>query len=373
MTDWGHRRTIEPRGFSGMIDAYERVTGRVTYAMDVALPGMLHGKLLRSPHAHARLVSVDASRARALPGVEAVLTGPDLAARDDVFPYFGPIFRDQAVLAIDKVRYVGDPVAAVAAVDLDTAQAALELIDVVYDELPPVYAVEEAFAAGSPIVHDEPPRLGPTYSDIIVHTEGGTNVCNHFKLRKGDVDRGFAEADHVFEDVFTSPPVQHVPLETHNCVATISDGVIDIVTASQMPFMTRAILAEVFRVPQSRVRVRIHTLGGGYGAKSVKIEPVTALLAQAARRPVRLHLTREEEFVTITKHGVRIVMTTGVMNDGRIVARKSTCLFNTGAYADIGPRLIKNGGFATGGPHHIPNVWVDSYAVYTNIVPAGAF
>ena len=358
----------------GMLDANLRVRGRVAYAMDVSLPGMLHAKLLRSPYAHARIVSVDASRARALPGVETVLTGADLAARDDIFPYFGPIFRDQAVLAIDKVRFVGDPVAAVAALDVDTAQAALELIDVVYEELPPVFDVEEAFTAGSPIVHDEPPRLGQTFADIIVHVQADSNVCNHFKLRKGDVDRGFAEADHVFEDVFTSPPAQHVPMETHNCVATISDGVIDVVSSSQMPFTTRATLAEVFRVPQTRVRVRTHTLGGGYGAKTyAKIEPVTALLAQAARRPVRLHLTREEEFVTVTKHGMQIRMKTGVMNDGRIVARKSTCLFNTGAYADIGPRLIKNGGYGTGGPHYIPNVWVDSYAVYTNLPPAGAF
>ena len=358
----------------GMLDANLRVRGRVAYAMDVSLPGMLHAKLLRSPYAHARVVSVDASRARALSGVETVLTGPDLAARDDIFPYFGPIFRDQAVLAIDKVRFVGDPVAAVAAVDVDTAQAALELIDVVYEELPPVFDIEEAFAAGSPIVHDEPPRLGQTFADIIVHAQADSNVCNHFKLRKGDVDRGFAEADHVFEDVFTSPPVQHVPMETHNCVATISDRVIDVVTSSQMPFTVRATLAEVFRVPQTRVRVRTHTLGGGYGAKTyAKIEPVTALLAQASRRPVRLHLTREEEFVTVTKHGMQIQMKTGVRNDGTIVARKSTCLFNTGAYADIGPRLIKNGGYGTGGPHHIPNVWVDSYAVYTNLPPAGAF
>ena len=364
------RRIVPP----GMLDANLRVRGRVAYAMDVARPGMLHAKLLRSPYAHARVVSVDVSRARALPGVETVLSGSDLAARDDIFPYFGPIFRDQAVLAIDKVRFVGDPVAAVAAVDVDTAQAALALIDVVYEELAPVFDVEAAVAPGAPLVHDEPRRLGQTFADIIVHAQADSNVCNHFKLRKGDIERGFAEADHVFEDVFTSPPVQHVPLETHNCVATISDGVIDVVTSSQMPFTIRATLAEVFRVPQTRVRVRTHTLGGGYGAKTyAKIEPVTALLAQAARRPVRLHLTREEEFITVTKHGVRIRMKTGVRNDGTIVARKSTCLFNTGAYADIGPRLIKNGGYGTGGPHDIPNVWVDSYAVYTNLPPAGAF
>jgi CO/xanthine dehydrogenase Mo-binding subunit len=358
----------------GMLDANLRVRGRVPYAIDVALPGMLHAKLLRSPYAHARIVSVDASRARALRGVHAVLTGPELAARDDIYPYFGPIFRDQAVLATDKVRFAGDPVAAVAAVDIDIAQAALELIEVEYEELPAVFDVDSALAPGAPIVHDEPRRLGQTFADIIVSSEADSNICNHFKLRKGDIERGFAEADHVFEDVFTSPPVQHVPMETHNCVATIEAGIIKVTTATQMPFAVRASLAEIFKVSQAKVRVMTPTLGGGYGAKTyTKIEPITALLAQATGRPVRIHLTREEEFVTITKHGVKITMKTGVTNDGRIVARQSTCLFNTGSYADIGPRLIKNGGYATGGPHYIPNVWVDSYAVYTNLPPAGAF
>jgi CO/xanthine dehydrogenase Mo-binding subunit len=356
-----------------MLDANLRVRGRVSYAMDARLPGMLHAKLLRSPHAHARLVRIDASRARALPGVCAVLTGPDLAARADLYPYYGPIFRDQSILVIDKARFVGDPVAAVAAVDLDTAQAALDLIEVEWEELPPVLTLDDALAATS-IVHDEPPRLGQTFADIIVRTEADTNICNHFRLRKGDVAAGFAAADHVFEDVFTSPPVQHVPMETHNCLATVQDGVVTVVSGTQTPFAVRASLAEVFRVPQTRVRVIVPTLGGGYGAKTYpKIEPLTAVLAFVARRPVRLHLTREEEFVTITKHGVRIRMATGVTRDGRIVARRVTCHFDTGAYADIGPRLIKNGGFGTGGPHSIPNVSIDSYAMYTNHPPAGAF
>ena len=357
----------------GMLDANLRVRGRVPYAMDAKMPGMLHAKLLRSPHAHARLVSIDATAARALPGVVAVVTGPDLANRDDIYPYYGPIFRDQSVLVIDKARFVGDPVAAVAAIDLDTAQAALDLIEVEWEELEPVLTLEDALAAGS-IVHDEGQRLGQTFADIIVHTEANSNVCNHFKLRKGNIEEGFAQADHIFEDVFTSPPVQHVPMETHNCVAWWENGVLRLISATQMPFAVRAALAEIFKVPQTRVRITVPTLGGGYGAKTyAKVEPVTAVLAQVTGRPVRLHLTREEEFLTITKHGVVIRMKTGVLRDGTIVARKSTCLFNTGAYADVGPRLIKNGGFGTGGPHNIPNVWVDSYAVYSNIVPAGAF
>ncbi len=361
-------------GQPGMIDGRDRVTGRINYTINMELPGMLHAKLLRSVSAHARIARIDASRARAVPGVAAVLTGADIAGRTDVQPRFGPILRDQPILAMGKVRYVGEPVAAVAAVDGDVAQAALDLIDVEYDELPPVFSVDDALAADASIVHEEPPHPGPTFADIILHTGAGSNLCNHFKLRRGDVERGFAEAAHIFEDVFTSPAVQHVPLETHACIAQADRERITIWAGTQIPFTLRSQLAEVFRLPLANVRVVVPQLGGAYGAKCYpNIEPVTVALARAARRPVKLVLSREEEFVTITKHAVRIRMKTGLRADGTIVARKMTCHFNTGAYADIGPRLIKNGGYGTAGPTDIPNVWIDSYAVYTNLPPAGAF
>ena len=360
--------------YSGMVDARQRVTGRIGYTIDLAFGGMLHAKLLRSTAAHARIKRIDVSRAREVPGVVAVLTGADLASRSDLQPYFGPVYRDQPILAIDKVRFVGDPVAAVAAVDLDAAREALALIDVEYEELPAVFTLDEALAEGAPLVHEGPPRTGETFADVIVKPQEGTNICNSFRLRKGDVEIGFAEADEIFEDVFTSPPVQHVPLETHACIASVANGQITVWSSTQIPFVIRSQLAEIFRVPQSRVRVIIPTLGGGYGAKCYpKIEPVTAALSLVTRRPVRLHLTREEEFVTITKHGVRVRLKTALKKDGTIVARQSLCHFNTGAYADIGPRLIKNGGYGTAGPHRIPHVAVDSYAVYSNLPPAGAF
>ncbi len=360
--------------YSGMVDARERVTGRVGYTIDMSLPGMLHAKLLRSSAAHARIGRTDVAEALKVPGVVAVVTGADLASRSDIRPYFGPVYRDQPILAIDKVRYVGEPVAAVAATDLDAAAEAIERIEVEFEEIPAVFSVDDALSSDAPLVHEEPPRAGTTFADVILHPGAGTNVCNHFRLRKGDVERGFAEADVVLEDEFTSPPVQHVPLETHVCIAQHQAGQLTVWTSSQIPFVIRSQLAEIFKVPQSRVRVIIPTLGGGYGAKCYpKIEPVTAMLAYLARRPVKLHLTREEEFVTITKHGVRIRLKTGVRRDGTIVARQSTCHFNTGAYADIGPRLIKNGGYGTGGPHHVPHISVDSYAIYSNLPPAGAF
>ena len=366
--------TARPRQFSGMIDALDRVTGRVEYTINFGLPGMLHARLLRSATPHARIVRIDASRARELPGVELVVTGEALKQRRDFSPYYGPVFRDQPVLAIDKVRFVGDPVVAVLAEDPDTATQAIRLIDVEYEHLPAVFDPLEALADGAPLVHETPPLAGATFSDLVIHTAANSNICNHFKLRKGDVERGFAEADFVFEDTFRSPAVQHVPLETHACVAHVDGGQVTVWASTQTPHPVRAQLAEMFRLPLSAVRVIVPTLGGAYGSKAyTKIEPLTAVLSHLAGRPVRLHLSREEEFVTITKHAVVIEMKTGLLADGRIVARKSTCYFNTGAYADIGPRLIKNGGYATGGPHAIPNVWVDSYAVYTNLPPAGAF
>jgi CO/xanthine dehydrogenase Mo-binding subunit len=357
-----------------MLDARERVTGRVPFTIDLVLPGMLHAKLLRSTSAHGRIVRIDTRRAAALPGVRAVLTGSDIVARGDIQPRFGPVLRDQPILALGKVRYVGEPLAAVAAVDEDTALAALDLIEVEVEDLPAVLDLDAALAEGAPLVHEEPPHPGPTFADVILHTGSGTNLCNQFRLRKGDVERGFADAVHVFEDVFTSPAVQHVPMETHACVAEWREGGLTVHATTQIPYLLRSQLAEVFRLPASRVRVIVPTLGGGYGAKCYPcIEPAAVALARVAGRPVRLVLTREEEFVTVTKHAVRIRMRTGLRADGTICARQVTAHFDTGAYADIGPRLIKNGGYGTGGPTDIPNVWIDSYAVYTNHPPAGAF
>jgi CO/xanthine dehydrogenase Mo-binding subunit len=363
-----------PAQFSGMLDGVDRVTGQIPFVINLELPGLLHAKLLRSTSPHARIVRIDVSRARELPGVALVLTGDEVKSRRDVTAYYGPVFRDQPVLAIDKVRFVGEPVVAVVAEDPDTAQAALDLVEVEYEPLPAVFDALEAIADGAPTLHETQPVAGATFADLLIDTEGPPNVCNHFKLRKGDVERGFAEADVVYEDTFTSPAAQHVPFETHACVAAVESGRVTVWATTQTPHVVRAQLAEMFRLPLSSVRVVVPNLGGAYGSKCYpKLEPLTAILAHLARRPVRLHLTREEEFVTITKHAVVIKMKTGLMKDGRITARQSTCYFNTGAYADIGPRLIKNGGYATGGPHSIANVSVDSYAVYTNVPPAGAY
>ncbi|HUR05463.1 MAG TPA: xanthine dehydrogenase family protein molybdopterin-binding subunit [Nonomuraea sp.] len=368
-----HRGTAQPEQ-PGMVDATDRVTGKADYVINMAVPGMLHAMVLRSTAPHARIVRIDTEQAKLVPGVVTVLTGADIAARKDVRSHYGPVLRDQPVLAIDRVRFVGEAVVAVAAVDRDAARAALDLVEVEYEELAAVFTIDDALAEGAPLVHPEPPRAGATFADIIVHTQAGSNVCNSFKLRKGNIDEGFAQSDYIFEDTFTAPAVQHVPLETHCTVADARTDDIVIHTTSQIPFMVRSQLAEVFNLPSSRVRVVVHSLGGGYGGKCYpNTEPLTAMLSRFSGRPVKLHLTREEEFTAITRHGMQITLKTGLTRDGKVIARKSTCHFNTGAFADIGPRLIKMGGIGTGGPTSIPNVWIDSAAIYTNLPPAGAY
>jgi CO/xanthine dehydrogenase Mo-binding subunit len=358
-----------------MIDSGERVRGAISYVLNAELPGCLTGRILRSPYAHARVLRVDTSVAEKLPGVIAVLSRNDLIDNPAFYPYFGQVIRDEPIVAFDKVRFAGDPVAAVAAVDDDAAEAALAAIEVDYEELPGVFDPEEALEPGAPILHETwPEQRGAVYADIVLNTAEGSNRLNHFKLRKGDVDSGFQEATHIFEHTFRSPPVQHVPLEPHVCMALVETGKLTVWAGTQSPHAVRAQLAEIFRLPEAQVRVIVHTLGGAYGSKSYpKIEPITAVLAWKARRPVKIVLQREEDFLTCTKHQAVLHLKTGVDANGHIVARKATCYYNAGAYADISPRLIKNAGYAIAGPYRIPNVWVDSYAVYTNIVPAGAF
>jgi CO/xanthine dehydrogenase Mo-binding subunit len=358
-----------------LIDSDERVRGTIAYVLNAELPGCLVGKILHSPYPHARVLRVDTSQAEKMQGVFAVLSRNDLIDNPAFYPYFGPVIRDQAIVAIDKVRFVGDVVAAVAAVDEDTAQEALNAIEVEYEELPAVFDAEQALEPDAPVLHEHwPEQRGSTYADIVLDTAEGTNRLNHFKLRKGDVEAGFRRSDHIFEHVFRSPPVQHVPLEPHVAMATVEAGRLTIWSGTQSPHAVRAQLAQIFQMPLAQVRIIVHTLGGAYGSKCyTKLEPLAALLAWKARRPVKIVLRREEDFLMSTKHGVVIYLKTGVSNDGRILARKATCYFNAGAYADISPRLIKNGGYAVAGPYRIADVSVDSYAVYTNIVPAGAF
>ena len=355
-------------------DAAQKVTGQILHVGNIEMPGLLHVAVLRSPYPHARITRIEKSRAEALNGVAAVITGADITAMSGVDPYFGPAFCDQPILAIDRVLHVGDMVVAVAAEDRRRAEDALQLIEVDYEPLPAVLDVLEAAKPGSPVVHEELRPAG-AFADL-AHVKAGekSNICYHFKLRTGNVQKAFAEADHIFEDTFSSPPAQHMPMEPHVTLVYMDENEkINVWTATQTPSFVRTQLAATFGIPMNRVRVRVPYLGGGYGSKLyAKLEPLVTLLALTTRRPVRYALTREEEFQTITKHGVLVKIKTAV-KDGAISARRCEVYFDTGAFAEIGPRIVHKSGYTSAGPYRIPNVWIDSYCVYTNKPPAGAF
>ena len=363
-----------------MIDARERVTASIRYVQDLALPGMLHGAIVRSPVAHATVVSIDTNAARDVSGVVAVVSRNDLRARPDLAPapIYGPQIKDQPLLALDRVRHVGDVVALVAAETPRAAEDAAALVEVGYDELPAVFDSPEALAPGAPLVHDLRPEDeseiegSALYFDI--RPQFGTNCCNLFRLRHGDIAKGFAEADIIVEETFRTPAIQHVPMEPHVALAVWEGDRLTVHTGTQTPFNVRAILAEVFGLSVDDVRVLTHTLGGSYGAKVFpRIEPQAALLARVTGRPVRLALRRDEEFVTLTRHATVFTIRLGLKRNGRVLAKQVDAKWNTGAYADCGPNVAQKGGFGAVGPYDIPHVAVDSACVYTNLPPAGAF
>jgi CO/xanthine dehydrogenase Mo-binding subunit len=356
------------------LEGVQKVTGAIEYIHHLRLPGMLYGKIVRSTVAHARLVAIDTSAARALPGVHAVVTGEDVLALVPS-PYYGPAFHDQPVLAIGKVHHVGEPVAVVLASDPHVADEGADLVEVEYAELPAVFDEVAAAQPGAPIVHEELKPAG-TFADL-KHLKGkrGTNVALDAQVRHGDIATGFAQADRIFEDTFTSGQVMHTPLEPMVSLAETRSGKeLTIHTASQSPSFVRMEVARMLGWPENRIRVRAAFLGGGFGAKLyIKLEALVAVLALIVRRPVRIGLTMEEQFYTITKHGTTVRMKTGVKNDGTIVAREVETYWNGGAFADIGPRVTQKSGFTAAGPYDIAHVALDSYAVYTNLPPAGAF
>jgi CO/xanthine dehydrogenase Mo-binding subunit len=353
------------------LEARAKVSGRAEYTHVMRLPGMLTCKIFRSTLAHGRIKSIDVAAARALPGVFAVYTGEDIRAVIPD-PYYGPAFHDQPILALGKVHYVGEPVAAVLADDPHVAEQAAQLIAAEYEELPAVFDEIEA-AANKVLVHDEL-KPASTFADL-KHLKGvkGTNCALDFKLRRGDVDKAFASAAQVFEHTFRTQKVLHLSLEPLVAIADYKDDGVTITTASQSPSFVRSEIARLLGVAENRVRVKVPYLGGGYGGKLyIKLEALAVALSMLARRPVKVALAMDEVFYTITKHPSTFRIKTGVDKKGKIVARQCEVWWNGGAYADVGPRVTQKSGFTAPGPYDIDNVAIDSYALYTNLPPAGA-
>jgi CO/xanthine dehydrogenase Mo-binding subunit len=353
------------------LEARDKVSGRAEYTHTMRLPGMLFGKIFRSTVAHGRIRSIDISRAKNFPGVHGVFTADDVRAVIPD-PYYGPAFHDQPILAIDKVRFVGEPVAVVLAPDPRIAEAATQEIVAEYEELTAVYEEVEAMTSAV-AVHDELRPAG-SFADLKhLKERKGTNLALEAQLRRGDVEGAFATAAHVFEHTFRTQKCLHLAFEPFASIADARDSGITIYTSSQGPSFLRSEIARLLRWPENRVRIKVPFLGGGYGAKLyVKLEALVTALSLLVRRPVKIALTMEEQFYQITKHPSTLRIKTGLDRDGRITARKCQVYWNGGAYADIGPRVTQKSGFVAAGPYDIDNVWIDSHALYTNMTPAGA-
>ena len=348
------------------IDAPGKVTGSAVYAADFALPGMLYGKVFRSAEPHARLVRLDTTRAASIPGVRAVVTAADAA---DV--RYGAAVKDEPVFASDVVRYVGQPVAAVAAVTLEAAEEALAAIEAQYEPLPTVLDLAAALAPGAPLVHEG----WRDYTAIPILQRDG-NVCNRARIVVGDVERGWVEADHVFEQRFTTAMVHQGYTEPRAAVAAWdSSGQVTVWSNTQLPFDVQATLADILATVPSKVRIIVPGVGGGFGGKlRIGVEHFAALLARKSGRPVKVMTTSEEELVAAyPRQGTVIELKTGVTRDGRLTARQGRIYFDTGAFAGSGPGVASVATMVLAGPYRTPNLHLEGYAVYTNKTNCGSY
>lgn len=351
-----------------MTTVEDRVLGRIRYASDAEMPDMLHLRLLRSPYPHALVESIDLSDLD--PGI-VTFTRDDI---DDVEPRYGPWIEDQPLIALDRVRHVGDPVVAVAAPTERGAAEALDRIDVRYRPSPAVFDAAAAILDGAPRVHDAIATSDNFANFYSLRPDIEHNVAHRFRLRSGRGHDGFEQAEVTVEGTFTTPSAAHAPLEPHASLAWWADDRLHLVTGTQTPFNVRQALAKQFHLPEDRVTVIVAAMGGSFGGKMfTRLEPIVAAVARKAGRPVRAILTRSEEFVTLNRHPATFTIRLGARRDGRLVAKSIRALWDTGAYADSGPGVTEKGGYAAIGPYRIPHVTVESLCVYTNNPPNGAY
>jgi CO/xanthine dehydrogenase Mo-binding subunit len=349
-------------------DAFEKVTGQARYLADLSLPGMLHGAFLLSAHAHAVVVGIDTSAAEAMPGVGAVVTFrdvPDLR--------YGPVVKDQRLFVKEgeKVTHLGDVIAAVAATSIDVAREACSRIKVRYEPMPLLVDAEDALRADAPLIH---PQYEEYEAPATAIRRG--NDCGFNEILKGDVATGFASADMTVAERYVVDHSHPAPIEPHGVLAEVdASGRVTVWSSTQVPYFARSGIAETLKIPMSKVRVIVPTLGGGFGGKcEFGIEAHAVALAQKAGRPVRLILSRAEEFVVpnMTRHGGVVELRTGVMRDGTIVAREARVVLDTGGNAAHGPVISEIATMMAAGPYRIPHLRIEGHAVYTNKISAGS-
>ncbi len=349
-------------------DAIKKVTGKAFYLNDIKLPGMLHAAILRPDFAHARIVSIDTREAEGCEGVVKVVTGKGCDFR------YGDNIRDLTPMAVDKVRYIGEPVAAVIAVNPNAAKQALKKIKVVYEPLPVYVQAADAMKKGATLIHENSgdywhlPGLGP---------KPGTNIANHYALKKGDVEKALDEADISVEGEFTFPHGSCAAIEPHGSIVWFhEDKTIEVWSSSICPFVIREELARVYKLPESDVRVHIPELGGCFGYKSdITVEQTIAWIASfVPGHPVKWVASRKEDFLsTLLGHGMKIHMKIGAKKDGRVTALRTTVHHATGAYSDTGVHVSIAAGHNCAGAYDFPNIHNESFLVYTNTPPVGAY
>ena len=351
----------------GRVEGADKVSGQAIYGADVHFPDTLWGKILRSPYPHARIVRIDVSKAWKVPGVKAIVTG-----KDEPNHYQGKSIRDIPVLCWDKVRYVGDKVAAVAAEDKDAAEEAISMIEVEYQELPAVFDVLEAMKPDAPVLHDNAPAYDGAPADIMA--PAGGNVLNKLTFGKGNIEKGFAEADLVLEHTFRMPIHHQGYLEPQSFLVKIDgDGTVHVWASTKGPFGTRGQFAKAAGIPASQIRLQAVHVGADFGGKSGAGElPICYFLAKQAKRPVKIVLTHTEELTAMNPdHYTVVKVKTGVKRDGRMTARSLQAIHGTGAYAGMKPGRASIGGAGSATPYKIDNSYMEALQVYTNTVPCG--
>ena len=339
--------------------AASKVSGRALYATDLSRPDMLYGKILYSDRPHARILNIDNRQAEALTGVKAVITSANAPGR-----HYGIYIKDRLIFAVDRVRHIGEPVAAVAATDQKVAAEAIRLIKVEYVDLPSVHTIEDAMAPDAHVIH---PNLAE-YQAIYPYKRSG-NVCMDAQLSLGDVEAGFSEADQIIEGNYYTSPTHHVPLEPHACLAEVDfNGRITVYTGTQQLSVLHTELALALDLPMTDVKVVPVWLGGGFGGRlKTQLEPICSLLACQTRLPVKIVLNREEEFLTAhARAPFSIYMKVGVMQDGTIIAKETDVLVDAGAYTDHVIGTATHAITIAQGPYHIPNCHSRARVVVTN-------
>ena len=340
-----------------MLDAFDKATGRARFTDDLTLPEMLFGKILRSPYAHAKILHVDLSKAEKVPGAKGAISGRDIPKKK-----YGivPMAKDEYALAIDKVRYIGDEVAAVVATSLDAAEEAISKIQVDYEELPAVYDPIEAMKPGAPVIHSEVPN----------------NVSASIRKEFGNVVKAFRESDAIFEDTFETQPVNHCPLEPQAALATVDhSGKVTLWSSTQIPFFLRRNLATTLDIPESKVRVIKPKVGGGFGQKIdlYAKDFCAAFFAMKTKKPVKFVYEREEVFTsTRQRHPMHIQLKTGMKKDGTILAQQFKVIADGGAYNSTAPLMITLACYFIMLPYRLENLLFEGFHVYTNKPVGGA-